>query len=445
MDEEYVEAGSKRVRRVSRRRFLYGAATALGGMALASCSGVPFGGSKETVHFWNLFGGGDGARLADMESDFVKSHPEIDLKATTLTWGAPYYTKVSMATVGGRPPDVAVMHLTRLPAYAPAGLLEPLDPDMLSEYGIGPDKFLPEIWEAGKYNGEIYAIPLDTHPQVMYYNTDICKKAGLLDSDGNLKPLVGRDELIDAFEKTKEITKEQGIAFAPADSVVPWRLFYSFYGQLGGEVLSPDASEVVLDQEKAEEALSFLVDLTVDKELTPSNQDYAAAVAQFQSGNAGFHWNGEWEVTTFLDAKMPFSMAEFPNVFGNKHVQADRHTFVIPKGIAKDRRAFNAALQFVSSMLKSSLIWAEGGHIPAYRSVLESSKYKNLKPQSNYAGVADKVVLDPKAWFSGSGSDMEVQVSVPMQQAMAGGLDTKEAVKQIRAAMQELVDTPKPF
>jgi multiple sugar transport system substrate-binding protein len=445
MDEGYVEAEGKRVRRVSRRRFLYGAATALGGMALASCSGVPFGGSKETVHFWNLFGGGDGARLADMESGFVKSHPEIDLKATTLTWGAPYYTKVSMATVGGRPPDVAVMHLTRLPAYAPAGLLEPLDPDMLSEYGIGPDKFLPEIWEAGKYNGEVYAIPLDTHPQVMYYNTDICKKAGLLDSDGNLKPLQGRDELIDAFEKTKEITKEQGIAFAPADAVVPWRLFYSFYGQLGGEVLSPDASEVVLDQDKAEEALSFLVELTVDKELTPSNQDYAAAVAQFQSGNAGFHWNGEWEVTTFLDAKMPFSMAEFPNVFGNKHVQADRHTFVIPKGIASDRKALHAALQFVSSMLKSSLIWAEGGHIPAYRSVLESSKYKNLKPQSNYAGVADKVVLDPKAWFSGSGSDMEVQVSVPMQQAMAGGLDTKEAVKQIRAAMQELVDTPKPF
>jgi hypothetical protein len=34
---------------------------------------------------------------------------------------------------------------------------------------------------------------------------------------------------------------------------------------------------------------------------------------------------------------------------------------------------------------------------------------------------------------------------VPMQQAMAGSIDTKEAVKQIRAAMQELVDTPKPF
>jgi multiple sugar transport system substrate-binding protein len=91
------------------------------------------------------------------------------------------------------------------------------------------------------------------------------------------------------------------------------------------------------------------------------------------------------------------------------------------------------------------MIWAEGGHIPAYRPVLDSAEYKNLKPQSNYAGVADEVVLDPKAWFSGSGSDMEVQASVPMQQAMAGTIQPKAAVEQIRAAMQELVNTPKPF
>jgi multiple sugar transport system substrate-binding protein len=135
---------------ISRRRFLYGAATALGGLALTGCGNISIAGRGRTVDFWNLFGGGDGARLAAMESDFVKSHPGIELKATTLTWGAPYYTKVSMATVGGRPPDVAVMHLTRLPAYAPAGLLEPLDPDVLSEYDIGQDKFLPEIWEGGK-------------------------------------------------------------------------------------------------------------------------------------------------------------------------------------------------------------------------------------------------------------------------------------------------------
>ena len=424
---------------------MYGAAAAFGGMALASCSGAPLGSLQSTVHFWNLFGGGDGARLDDMESNFVDSNPGLELESTTLTWGAPYYTKLSMSTVGGRPPEVAVMHQTRLGAYAPAGLLEPLDPDMLSEYDIGPDKFLPEVLESAKYQGEIFTVPLDTHPQVMFYNTDICKKAGLLEKNGDLKPIQGADGVIDAFKKAKEVTKEQGVAFAPLDPAVPWRLFYSLYGQLGGEVLSPDAKEVVLDQEKAEKAVEYLIELTVGEELTPATQDYAAAVAQFQSGNAGFHWNGEWEVTTFADAGMPFSIVPFPSIFGNNTVQADRHTFVVPKGVAKDSRKMDSALTFISSMMKNSLIWAEGGHIPAYLPILESQKYRDLTPQSNYAGVADDVILDPNAWFSGSGSDMETQAAVPLQQAMAGAVEPKQAVDDMRASMQALVNTPSPL
>ena len=445
MAEGYGDAGRGPARRISRRRFLYGAAAAFGGLALASCSGAPFGASRSTVHFWNLFGGGDGARLSDMESNFVDSNKNIELESTTLTWGAPYYTKLSMSTVGGRPPEVAVLHQTRLGAYAPAGLLEPLDPDMLSDYDIGPDKFLPKVLESAKYQGEIFTVPLDTHPQVMFYNTDICKKAGLLEKNGDLKPIQGTDGVIDAFKKAKEVTGEQGVAFAPLDGAVPWRLFYTLYGQLGGEVLSPDAKEVVLDQEKAEQAVDFLVELTVGEELTAPTQDYAAAVAQFQSGNAGFHWNGEWEVTTFADAGMPFSIVPFPSIFGNNTVQADRHTFVIPKGVAKDSRKMDAALTFISSMMKNSLIWAEGGHIPAYLPILESQKYKDLTPQSNYAGVADDVILDPNAWFSGSGSDMETQAAVPLQQAMGGAVDPKQAVDDMRASMQELVDTPSPL
>ncbi len=445
MAELHGGSWGRPVRRISRRRFLYGAATAFGGMALASCSGVPVGGTGgDIVHFWNLFGGGDGARLADMQKEFVDSNPNIELESTTLTWGAPYYTKLSMSTVGGRPPEVAVMHQTRLGAYAPAGLLEPLDPGMLADYDIGPDKFLPEVLESAKYRGEIYTIPIDTHPQVMFYNTEIAKKAGLLEKNGDLKPIKGPDAVIDAFKKAKEVTGEQGVAFAPVDGAVPWRIFYTLYGQLGGEVLSPDAKEVVLDREKAQTAVEFMVELTVGEELTSPNQDYPAAVAQFQSGNAGFHWNGEWEVTTFEEAGMPFSIVPFPNIFGNR-VQADRHTFVIPKGVARDSRKMDAALTFVSSMMKNSFIWAQGGHIPAYLPVLESEKYKNLTPQSNYAGVADDVVLDPNAWFSGSGSDMETQASVPLQQAMAGAIGPKEAVEGMRASMQELVNTPSPL
>jgi multiple sugar transport system substrate-binding protein len=440
-------SGRRLAQPISRRRFLYGAVTALGGLALTGCGSISIADKGRTVDFWNLFGGGDGARLDEMESDFRKNHPEIVLDSTTLAWGAPYYTKLAMSAVGARPPEVAILHQTHLPAYAPAGLLEPLDPQLLSEFDIGPDKFLPEILESSKYEGEIYTIPLDTHPFVQFYNTDVCKEAGLLGPDGELEPLEGPDEVIEALKKAKEVTGALGLSFYPADAAGPWRLWYTLYGQLdGGAVLSPDALEVTLDEDKAVQALEFMVTLSQDAKVVAANLDYEGSVAEFQSGRAGFHWNGEWEVTTYLDADLPFSMLPFPNVFGENHTsQADRHTFVIPKQPSRDPRSMEAALRFVSSMLNNSLIWAKGGHIPAYLPVAESEEYRELNPQSNYAAVADNVVLDPEAWFSGSGSAMEQRASAAFQAAMAGGIEPKQALAELRSILQELVNTPKPL
>ena len=163
-----------------------------------------------------------------MESTFRKNHPGLGLKSITFTWGPPYYTKLAMAIAGGSPPDTAIIHLSRMGGFAPAGLLEPLDPDELSQYDIGPDKFLPEVLDSAKYKGKIYAIPLDTHPYVQYYNVDVLKKAGLLGSDGNLKPLNGPDDAIRAFKKAKEATGSWGLSLSVAnDPSSNWRLFYT--------------------------------------------------------------------------------------------------------------------------------------------------------------------------------------------------------------------------
>ena len=96
------------------------------------------GGGK--VRYWNLFGGGDGVRMVEMQNAFREQHPEINLEAVTLSWGAPYYTKLAMAAAGGRAPEVAVAHLTRLPQYA-EDLLDPFDLDLLAEFDVRPEHF----------------------------------------------------------------------------------------------------------------------------------------------------------------------------------------------------------------------------------------------------------------------------------------------------------------
>ncbi|MBO0793286.1 MAG: extracellular solute-binding protein, partial [Ktedonobacteraceae bacterium] len=408
--------------------------------ACGAVSGNSFG---TQVTYWNLFGGGDGVRMVQMQNSFVHSHPALGLEAITLAWGEPYYTKLAMAAAGGRPPDVAISHMSRVSTYAQGELLDPIDLDLLARHGIKADDFLPSIWEKAQYNGKIYAVPLDTHPFVMYYNKQVCQQAGLLDSDGKLKPLQGPDAVIDAFKKAQQVTGAWGLAVDTQD-VTPWRMFYTLYSQLGGQIFSSDGKSLAIDNAKATQALSFMRDLTVTSKVASPTADYGAAVAFFGSNKAGFHWNGEWEVTTFQGQNMQFDMVPFPGIFGGNQVQADSHSFVIPHRLAVNPATRDAAYEFISSMLKDSLVWSQGGHIPAYLPIANSDAYKNLKPQSNYAEVAANVVIDPSAWFSGSGAELENQAGAAFQPLLLGQFTPQQSIDQFSAALQKLLNTPPP-
>jgi multiple sugar transport system substrate-binding protein len=334
--------------------------------------------------------------------------------------------------------------MTRMLVLAEQNLLDPFDLDELAKVGITEDKFLPSLWQKAHYKGKLYAIPLDTHPFVTYYNTDLSKKAGLLDANNNLKPLQGPDAVLSALKSLKQASGSYGVVFE-VQGVTPWRLFYSLYSQTGGQIFSPDGKELVMEDDKAEQVLSFMTDLTVTNKVAAQNIDYAGSVALFGSAKAGFLWNGEWEVTTFQTQKTPFSMAPFPQVYSEYRVQADSHTFVLPRQGSVDPVSRANALQFISFMLKDSYTWAQGGHVPSYLPIAESANYKSLKPQSNYASVASNIVIDPVAWFSGSGSQMENQAGAAFQLALNGQGTPTQGVRQFRDAMQKLLAIKLPF
>ena len=91
-------------------------------------------------------------------------------------------------------------------------------------------------------------------------------------------------------------------------------MWWTLYGQLEGKFFSEDGTELIIDDAKALEALELMAKLAADG-LVPRSANYLALVAQFTSGDVGLSFNGEWEVTTYQTAKMPFSMAPFPVVY----------------------------------------------------------------------------------------------------------------------------------
>jgi len=436
---------------LTRRALLRGTAAAtvgLAGLGAAGCSGLAPGRSATgSLDYWNLFGGGDGIRMTQMLDGFRAANPGIALSAVTLSWGNPYYTKLALATLGDKPPDVAVAHLTRMKTLVSSDLLEELRPADLARHGITADKFTARAWQAGLVDGRAYAIPIDTHPFVMFYNTDICGKAGLLDSSGALTPLDTPEKFTDAMRRAKEASGGYGgVVSINNDTSTPWRIFQSLYSQLGGETLADEGRQVVIDDAKATQVLTFLQSLTSGG-LFPAGIDYQGAVATFANGQAGFYFEGEWEISTFQTAKMPFSMTLFPNLYGGSKyaVQADSHTLVIPRQPDQNQDQIDRSLLLIRSMLDQSKTWAEGGHVPTWLPFRDSPEYQAMTPQSNYAAAADGAVYDPDGWYSGSGSNFEIVTGSAIATVLAGQQSPADALAQMRRQLRNLSTTASPI
>ena len=432
----------------SRRTLLRSAGlAALGLAATSACAGpltsgllgVPL--PSTTVKYWNLFGGGDGSRMRAMVADYRATYPEIDLRATTFAWGNPYYTKLSLGTLSDQPPHIAVCHLDRLVTPVGAGLLRPFEPAELEEFGITAEAFYRPAWEGSHFDGRMYAIPLDYHPMGIYYNKDICARAGLLDGDV-LAPIVGPEQFVAALQAVREVTGRVAGA-VPSDPASQYRLFYTLFNQAGGVLVADAGREVVLTKDVFLRVAEFLRNLSHEAGVLAKSADTASTVAAFANQQYGFFFLGGWERTTFLAADVPFGIQSFPKIF-DRHVAWDgTHTFVIPNLHGGGQERIRAALHFIRGMLDRSATWVEGGHLSAWLPVGDRPETAKIVP--HYENLpADGVVYDPVTWYSGSGSNLQTVVGSAIAAVMGGFLSPEQGYHRARSGLEELARTPAP-
>lgn len=440
---------------LSRRTFLRGTAAGIGLAGSLSACGSPIAAglvgaplAPGTLTFWNLFGGGDGARLTVMLDQYAKENGgPSSLQAATFAWGNPYYTKLSLATLGAKPPDVAVAHLTRAQNLAQANLLTEITDEMLGSVGLKPTDFNQRVWEAQKYNGKSWVVPLDTHPFVMFYNADVCQKAGLLGADGKLKPIKGAQEWEAALAAAQKVTGAYGVASSNVgDFATPWRLFQTLYSQQNGDTpfLSDGGTKLTVNEALALKTLEYIQKLSKSNLLAPTT-DYAGAQTLMFTGKAGFYLEGPWEITTAQGIKgLKFGIVPVPQIFDKPATQADSHTFILPR-MNRTPEQTKRAMGFIKSMLDQSMTWAKGGHIPAYLVTRDSAEYKSLTPQSDYSSAADIAVYDAPAWYSGSGSTFENIVGAQVGLVQQGLTSPAGAMAAVRAQLATYLGTPSPL
>ncbi|MDN5685945.1 MAG: extracellular solute-binding protein [Brachybacterium sp.] len=438
---------------ISRRRLLGAGALAATALPLAGCSTPLAAGllgsqlDPSTLIYWNLFGGGDGVRMQDMQQGYRDLYGPESLQATTLTWGNPYYSKLTLATVGNQPPDVAVAHLTRAKPLWSGGLLDPITEEDLAGVGLTTADFNEQAWSTQRTDDQNIAIPLDTHPFTLFYNKDVCEEAGLLDDDGLLVDLDGLDTFEAALAAISEVTGGTAMTVANvSETATPWRFFWTLYNQFESATpfLSDDGATISVDEPTFLEVMGKVQDW-VGQGWLNRGLDYATSQTAMFTGQAGFYLQGEWEISTAQSIEgLNFGMVSIPQIFEQPAVQADSHTFILPH---KDRspQQRQQAMEFIKAMLDQSMTWAEGGHIPAYLPTAESEEYLSLEPQRYYADSADFAVYDDPAWYGGSGSTFEDTVGAQLGLVQQGVLSPEQALAAIRDQLAIYTSTPSPL
>lgn len=395
------------------------------------------------VRYWNLFSGGDGANMIAMLDAFRAAHPRVDVKDSTLQWGNPYYTKLAMAASGNRAPDLAVMHLGRIPGFAPGQLLDPWDVRLLAEYGVREADFDPLLWKRAVVDGKLYGLPLDIHAQLCFYRRDVCEQAGLLDAGGELAEVTSPEDWFKALKAAKKAVKGDvhTIGIKADEPNFSWWFFLSFYTQLGGTCLSADGRDVTLDTDKATEVLEFLRRHLTDGYSTAIG---IADAESFVNGSA-FTWEGNWSVPVFSGAKLEYGATPLPPVFGKAATHTESHCFVLPHQSQRGGATNEGAHQLAAYVVKNATAWARGGHIPAYLPTLDDKKYLALDPQAEYVSAMDHMAVEPPAWFAGSTGLLAQRIGPVIASSNVGSARPDATARRMKDVLEKLVAMKNPM
>ena len=117
--------------------------------------------------FWSLFSGGDGGFMDEIIADYNSKGPSKEVQSIMLVW-ADYYTKLQTAVAAGKGPDIGVSHVSKLPELVDQGVVEPID-SYLEQMGFDMSSvYASNSIDSVTFDGQIYAIPLDTHAEILY-------------------------------------------------------------------------------------------------------------------------------------------------------------------------------------------------------------------------------------------------------------------------------------
>ena len=395
-------------------------------VASAGCERTSASSSHVTeLRFWNGFTGPDGRTMLAIVKRFNEANPDVHVTMQRMEWGT-YYNQLFVAAMGGRAPEVFVIHTDTLARFTRANFVRPVDDWVKAGGVIDPADIDPNVWSAVVHGGKHFAVPLDIHLLGMYYNRALLKEAKIA------HPPTNRAEFIDALQKVRALGKSDTWGF-----VYTWQRtnLYTMFRQNGGQIFSDDLSRVTLNEPKNVEALQWAADLILKDKLVPAPQDFDSWIG-FRQGKVAIVFEGIYMLPDLVKQKdLDYGAAPLPVLFDHPAAWANSHNLCLRADLSGDELA--AGERFIKYLSDNSLDWAAGGQVPVRKSLRASARFQSMYAQGEFAKQIPYACYMPKVPFIFEYQD---QFDHALERALRGSAAPQAALDEATANIEKVVE-----
>ncbi|MDZ8090310.1 MAG: ABC transporter substrate-binding protein [Nostoc sp. DedQUE12b] len=336
--------------------------------------------------------------------------------------------------LGESPYDLINMDVIWTSKFAAAGWLLPLG-DRISKEELAA--FSPQDVEGGRYQNQLYRIPVRSDVGMLYYREDLIKQAGL-------KPPETFDDLIrisQVLQKKKQVNWGYVWQGRQYEGLVA--MFAEILDGFGGFWVKPDTLEVGLDRPETLQAIEFLRSTIREGVSPPGVTTYQEEDTRrlFQSGQVAFlrSWPYAWPLAQAENSPIRGKIAIKPMVHApGKTGGASLGGWGL--GIAKSSQhpeeAWKAIQYFTSREAQRRFIFS-AGYVPSRRELFTDpgivAKYPHY-PQ--LLQVVDNAVLRPPIAQYAQTSDILQRY---LSAALSGRMNPERAMQAAAAETRRLL------
>ena len=140
-----------------------------GAAATATAKDVTAGKATGTITVWAM--GAEGDKLPALAKEFEAANPGVKVEVTAIPWDSAH-DKFTTAITANKTPDAAMVGTTWMGEFAGLGAHAATPP------AIDKSKFFDGAWKTTEVNGTSFGIPWYVETRLVYYRTDLAKRAG---------------------------------------------------------------------------------------------------------------------------------------------------------------------------------------------------------------------------------------------------------------------------